>query len=54
MSVLTYSKCRIQFIPNDRRDHVRDYSDRSLIELRQYDFADYSLRAVDVENKGIV
>ena len=54
MSVVTYSKCRIQFIPDDRPHHARDYSDRSLIELRQYDFTDYSLRAVDVENKGIV
>jgi hypothetical protein len=46
-----FSKCRIQFIPNDQQHDKRDYSDRSVIELRQYDFANYSLRALDIENK---
>ena len=54
MSVISYSRCHIEFISNDGRGRTRNYSDRSLIELRQYDFNDYSLRAVDVENNGTV
>lgn len=54
MNLASYSRCRIQYRPNDRRRPQIDYSDRSLIELRQYDFADYGLRAVDVENNGRV
>ena len=50
MSVVEYSTCRIQFIPSDRQRPERNYSDRSTAELRQYDFADYSLRALDIEN----
>jgi hypothetical protein len=50
MSIAAYSTCRIQFIPSDGQRSERDYSDRSLIELRQYDFADYSLRALDIEH----
>ncbi|CAF4607069.1 unnamed protein product [Rotaria sp. Silwood1] len=52
MSIITFSKCRIQFIPNDRQRPERNYSDRTLIELRQYDFLDFSLRAVDVDNNN--
>ena len=50
MAVAGYSTCRIQFIPNDGKRSERDYSDRSLVELRQYDFIDYSLRALDIQN----
>ena len=49
MAVASYSSCRIQFIPNDERPK-RDYSDRSVIELRQYDDLDYSIRALDIQN----
>jgi hypothetical protein len=49
MALASYSSCRIQFIPNDQRPK-KDYSDRSLIELRQYDFTEYSLRALDIPN----
>jgi hypothetical protein len=45
-----FSPCRIQFTPNDEQRAARNYSDRSIIELRQYDFANYSLRALDIEN----
>ena len=54
MSLLSYSRCRIDFISNDGQGRTRNYSDRSLIELRQHDFNDYSLRAVDVENNRTV
>jgi hypothetical protein len=47
---VAFSTCRIQFIPNDQQRTEREYSDRSLIELRQYDFANYALRALDIEN----
>ncbi|CAF1168459.1 unnamed protein product [Rotaria sordida] len=50
MSVASYSRCRIRFVPNDQQSSERNYSDRTLIELRQYDFGDYSLRAIDVDN----
>jgi len=46
-----YSSCRVQFTPNDPQGAERNYSDRSIIELRQYDFATYSLRALDIEKK---
>ena len=54
MSVQGFSTCRMQFIPNDQKHSERNYSDRSLIELRQYDFGDYSLRALDIEHNGEV
>jgi hypothetical protein len=50
MSLEAYSRCRIQFIPIDKRRSQRDYSDRSLIELRLDGAGEYSLRSVDVEN----
>ncbi|CAF0859538.1 unnamed protein product [Adineta steineri] len=49
MSIVAYSTCRIQFISNDSQRSEQNYSDRSLIELRAYDYADYSLRALDME-----
>jgi hypothetical protein len=54
MSVLGYSTCRIQFIPNDKQRGERNYSDRSLLQLKQYDFGDYSLSALDIANKNEV
>lgn len=54
MSLVVYSQCRIRFVPNDRQDSVRDYSDRTLVELRQHDFSDYILRALNVDkNKQV-
>jgi hypothetical protein len=50
MSVIGYSTCRIQFTSNDEQTPEHDYSDRSIVELRQYDFNDYSLKALDIEN----
>ncbi len=50
MSSLSYSTCRIQFIPTDRQRPERNYSDRSIVQLKQYDFGDYSLQALDIEN----
>jgi hypothetical protein len=50
MSIVSYSASRIQFIPTDRQRPQRNYSDRSTIQLRQYDFGDYSLQALDIEN----
>jgi hypothetical protein len=50
MSIVSYSACRIQFIPTDRQLSERNYSDRSTIQLRQYEFPDYSLQALDIEN----
>jgi hypothetical protein len=50
MSSISYSTCRIQFIPTDQQRSERNYSDRSTIELRQYEFPDYSLQALDIEN----
>jgi hypothetical protein len=47
---VAFSTCRIRFAPNDRTRDEREYSDRSLIELRQYDFANFSLRAIDIEH----
>jgi len=47
---VAFSKCRIQFIPNDQQRPEHDYSDRSLVELRQYDFANFSLRALDIDH----
>jgi hypothetical protein len=47
---VAFSKCRIQFIANDQQRTERDYSERSLVELRQYDFANYSVRALDIEH----
>ncbi|CAF4307729.1 unnamed protein product [Rotaria sp. Silwood2] len=52
MAVASYSKCHIQFIPNNRQRPEHNYSDRTLIELRQYDFDDFSFRAVDVDNNN--
>lgn len=45
-----FSTCRIQFIPNNRPNAERNYSDRSLVELRQHDFADYAIRTLDIDN----
>ncbi len=57
MSLVVYTACRIQFKPNDKQLSERTYSDRSLLELRQYDHNDhieYSLRALDMENRRAV
>jgi len=49
-----FSTCRIQFIRNDQPRAERNYSDRSLIELRQHDFANFTLRALDIDNNKVV
>ena len=50
MSLAAYCKCRIRFQSDDRSQAEQEYSDRSLIELRQHEFPDHSIRAIDVEN----
>jgi hypothetical protein len=54
MSLLEYSKCRIQFLPTDPGRSPREYSDRSYIELRQDSDGQYLLRGVDVANNKAV
>ncbi|CAF2175256.1 unnamed protein product [Rotaria magnacalcarata] len=53
MELAAYSKCRIQYRPDNQQLPEINYSDRSIIELRQYDFADYSIRGVDVDNNKL-
>ena len=50
MSVLGYSSCRIQYAPNNERNPPRNYSDRSLVELRNVKDAEFAIRALDIEN----
>jgi len=45
-----FSKCRIQFISNNPRHEQREYSERSLIEVRKQDIGRFSLRAVDIDH----
>jgi hypothetical protein len=55
MSIIGYSTCRIQFIPNNKQIPERNYSERSIVEIRQFDnITDYSVRAIDVENNNTV
>jgi hypothetical protein len=49
--IMGFSRCRIQFIPNNRQSTARNYSDRSLIELRELDFPNFKLQALDIDNK---
>lgn len=49
-----FSSGRIRFIPDGGDRDERDYSDRSLVELRAFDNGEYSIRALDIENKKIV
>jgi hypothetical protein len=49
-----FSRCRIQFIPHDQQRAEHNYSDRSLIEIRQYDFANFTLQALDIDNNKAV
>ncbi len=49
-----FSTGRIELIPNNQQGAKQDYSDRSTIELRQHDFANFSLQARDVEKNGTV
>jgi hypothetical protein len=55
MSVIVYSTCHIEFTPMNRELPERNYSDRTIIEIRQYgNNNDFSLRAIDVENNKTV
>jgi hypothetical protein len=54
MTILEYSNCRIQFLPTDAGRSPREYSDRSLIELRQDSDGQYLLRGVDIANNKAV
>jgi hypothetical protein len=55
MSIIIYSTCRIQFIPNNKAIPERNYSDRSTVEIWQSEnITDYSLRAIDIENNKAV
>lgn len=49
-----FSTCRIRFIPDGGSQDEQDYSDRSLVELRAYDNGEYSIRALDIENRKTV
>jgi len=49
MNLIVYSTCRIHFLPTARGRSLREYSDRSLIELREDGNGQYFLRGVDVE-----
>jgi hypothetical protein len=51
---LAYSKCRITFIPTDTQRPTREYSDRSLIEVRHDANEDYILRGLDIQNNKAV
>jgi len=53
MDLIVYSTCRIDFLPT-AEGRLREYSDRSLIELRQDGNGQYSLRAIDVGNNRTV
>ncbi len=50
MSILAYSPCRIEYIPNNQQVPKRQYSERSLIELRD----NYCIRALDIERNKTV
>ena len=50
MACVTYDKCSIRFVPDRDPQKEQNYSDRSTVELRQIDFADYSLQGIDVDN----
>jgi hypothetical protein len=54
MSIIGYSTCIIQFIRNGTDTPEREYSERSIVELRQLDITAYSIRAIDVENNRTV
>jgi hypothetical protein len=54
MSLLAYSTCRINYTLNNTENPEREYSDRSVVELRLDDNQNVSLRAVDVEPTKIV
>ena len=49
MSILGYSTCRIQYEPSNGRE-PQNYSERSLIELRQVRDTQFAIRALDIEN----
>jgi hypothetical protein len=51
---IAYSTGRIEFRPTDSRKPIREYSERSMIELRKDYENEYSLRALDVENHKAV
>jgi hypothetical protein len=46
--IIVYSRSRIRFISNDRREH--EYCDRSVVQLIETDFPNAVLRGLDVEN----
>ncbi|CAF1043360.1 unnamed protein product [Adineta ricciae] len=50
MSLACYCTCRIQFIPRGQQNSQNNYSERSIVQLMQHDFADYSIKALDIEN----
>ena len=54
MSIVQFSKCSITFRPNNRTGQEKNFSDRSVIELREVDFLHYIIRAVDVANENKV
>jgi hypothetical protein len=52
--VAGFSKGRIRFIPNNQQRGEREYSDRSVIELRELDFPNCTLRGIDIAKNSEV
>ena len=54
MDIEVYSKCRIQYVPNDHQRPNREYSDKSQLQLLYYAENSYSLTGIDVANNNSV
>jgi hypothetical protein len=51
---ISYSTGQIQFRPADLQQRTREYSERSMIELRMHGDNIYSLRALDLKHDSTV
>jgi hypothetical protein len=51
---IAYSTGYVEFIPADKQKTGREYSERSMIELRQDYPNGYYLKALDIENHKTV
>ncbi len=49
-ALIAYSTGRIKFIPNNRQDDEHEYSTSSIIELKEVEFPNGVLCALDVKN----
>ncbi len=54
MSIIMYSTCRMQYTLNNEENPEREYSDRTLIELRESGNQGFALRALDIEHNKTV